>query len=109
LATVLSTVVTPVAEIVSAIRADPGAVLLVRRVNVSLDEPSRRVATPLASLIVALIKVVVTEDESAVAEVASQVKEAGIPPRVTETLATESVAAGALSFELVVFAQIRKS
>ena len=105
----LSTVVTPDAVIVSAMIAVPGAVLLVRTVKVSFAEPSRSVATPAASFMVALINVVETVDESAVAEVASHVNEAGFPPRVTETLATEAVPAGFASFVEVASAQIKKS
>jgi hypothetical protein len=87
----------------------PGAVLLVRTVKVSLAVPSRSVATPAASLMVALINVVETVDESAVAEVASHVNEAGFPPRVTETLAVEASGSGFVSFVEVESAQIKKS
>jgi len=73
LAAVESTVVTPLTARVSEIRAKPPAVLLVLTVKVSFAKLFRIVATPFASLMVPTIRVVVTEDESAVDEVLSHV------------------------------------
>jgi len=78
----LSTLELPAAVSVSAIREKPAALSPDLILNDSFVV--RIVALPLASLIVAVTNVVVTLDESADADVASNVNAAGTPASVTE-------------------------